>query len=290
MVFERLYSAEFLHDHPWYGFLLGIAYTVLGIFIAIMIFPSDPAVIAIGITALFLIPSLSDLTDSAEITSKKVPTFKAYMKETIPHVKVYIAVFFGIFFTFAFFSIILPKLAAGHLFNVQLDVVSGKAIGQALRGQALKFSPALWWDLFSWNMQVLGLCFLLSLIAGNGAILFIAWNASVWGTVFGNLAQTASFVSTANPFILFLLVIVNVFPHTFMEGLSYMLSTISGTTLSDGIRKEKLLSKNMGLIFKYNFILLLIAIGVLAVGMIIETYVLGNFHLYRTIINIAFPR
>ncbi|MEM3153990.1 MAG: stage II sporulation protein M [Candidatus Woesearchaeota archaeon] len=285
MVFERLYSAEFLHDHPWYGFLLGIGYTVLGIFIALMIFPSDPALIAIGITALFLIPSLSDLTDSAEITSRKVPSFKAYLKETLPHVKVYIAIFFGIFFTFAFFSIILPKLAAGHLFNVQLDVVSGRATGQAA-----KFSWPLWWDLFTWNMQVLGLCFLLSLIAGNGAILFIAWNASVWGTVFGNLAKTAGLVTTANPFILFLLVILSVFPHTFLEGLSYMLSTISGTTLSDGIVKEKLLSKNMGVIFKYNLILLLIAIGVLAIGMLVETYVLGNFDVYRTIINIAFPR
>ncbi len=286
MVFERLYSAEFLHDHPWYGLLLGIGYTVLGLFIALMIFPNDPAVIAVGITALFLIPSLSDLTDSAEITSRRVPTFKAYIQETLPHVKVYIAIFFGIFFTFAFFSIILPKLAVGHLFNIQLDIVSG----QAAAGMAGRFSWALWWDLFSWNMQVLGLCFLLSLIAGNGAILFIAWNASVWGTVFGTLAKTAGVVSTANPFILFLLVIVSVFPHTFMEGLSYMLSTLSGTTLSDGILKEKLLSNKMGVIFKYNFYLLLISIAVLAIGMIIETYVLGNFEVYRTIINIAFPR
>ena len=281
MVFERLYSAEFLHEHPWYGFLLGIGYTILGLFIALMIFPNDPAVIAIGITALFLIPSLSDLTDSAEITSKKVPSFKNFIKETLPHTKVYVAVFFGIFFTFAFFAIMLPKLAAGHLFKIQLDIISGKAV---------TFSLPLWWDLFSWNMQVLGLCFLLSLIAGNGAILFIAWNASVWGTVFGNLAKTAAVQSTANPFILFVLVIISVFPHTFLEGLSYMLSTMSGTTLSDGIVKEKLMSKNMGTIFKYNLILLLIAICVLAVAMMIETYVLGNFGVYRTIINIAFPR
>jgi hypothetical protein len=281
MVFERLYSAEFLHDNPAYGFLLGVGYTILGLFIALMIFPNDPAVIAIGITALFLIPSLKDLTDSAEITSRKTPSFKSFVKETIPHAKVYIAVFFGIFFTFAFFAIMLPKLAAGHLFKIQLDIVTGKAIA---------FSWPLWWDLFTWNMQVLGMCFLLSLIAGNGAILFIAWNASVWGTIFGNLAKTAALVTEANPFILFLLVIISVFPHTFLEGLSYMLSTISGTTLSDGIIKEKLLSKNMGVIFKYNLILLLIAIGVLAVGMIVETYVLGNFATYRTIINIAFPR
>ncbi len=281
MVFERLYSAQFLHDHPWYGFLLGIGYTILGLFIALMIFPSDPALIAIGITSLFLIPSLSELTDSAEITQKRTPKFRNFLRETMPHVKVYIAIFFGIFFTFAFFALVLPKLASGYLFKIQFEVVTGHAAA---------FNWALWWDLFTWNMQVLGMCFLLSLIAGNGAIIFIAWNASVWGTIFANLAKTAALASTANPFILFLLVIISVFPHTFMEGLSYMLSTISGTTLSDGIVKEKLFSKNMKMILKYNFILLLIAIGVLAIGMLIETYVLGNFEVYRTIINIAFPR
>ena len=281
MVLERLYSAQFLHDHPWSGFLLGVGYTILSLFIALMLWPNDPAVIAIGIISLFLIPSLSDLTDSEEITSRKVPSFKRFILEAIPHSKVYVAIFFGIFFTFAFFSIMLPKLAAGHLFKVQLDIISGKAIA---------FSFPLWWDLFSWNMQVLGLCFLLSLIAGNGAILFIAWNASVWGTIFGNLAKIAAIQSTANPFILFLLIIISVFPHTFLEGLSYMLSTISGTMLSDGMVKEKMMSRNMGTIFKYNLALLLIAIAVLAIGMLVETYVLGNFDVYRIIINIAFPR
>lgn len=281
MVFEQLYSAEFLHDHPWYGFLLGIGYTILGLFIALMIFPSDPAIIAVGIIALFLIPSLSKLTDSEEITNKKTPTFKAYLQEVVPHAKVYVAIFFGIFFTFAFFSMILPKLAAGHLFKIQLDIIAGKAT---------QFSLPLFWDLFTWNMQVLGLCFFLSLIAGNGAILFIAWNASVWGTIFGTLAKTAALASTANVFILFLLIILSVFPHTFLEGLSYMISTIAGTTLSDGIVKEKIVSKNMGVILKYNLLLLLIGIGILAIGMIVETYVLGNFSTYKTIINIAFPR
>ncbi len=281
MVFEQLYSAEFLHDHPWYGFLLGVGYTILGLFIAIMIFPSDPALIAIGITCLFLIPSLSQLTDSNEISQKKTPTFKEYLQEQIPHTKVYVAIFFGIFFTFAFFSIMLPSLAAGHLFKVQLDVVAGKAAS---------FSMPLFWDLFTWNLQVLGMSFLLSLIAGNGAIIFIAWNASVWGTVFGNLAKVAGAASTADPIILFILIILSVFPHTFMEGLSYMLSAISGTTLSDGLVKQSITSPNMKLIWKYNLLLLAIAIGVLAVGMIIETYVLGNFTTYRTIIQIAFPR
>lgn len=281
MVFEQLYSAEFLHDNPRYGFLLGIGYTVLGMFVATLIWPSDPAVIAVGLISLLLLPSLFKLTDSAEITATKQPRFLDFLRETIPHAKVYIAIFFGIFFTFALFSMVLPKLAANHLFQIQLAVASG---------HSTTFSPALFWDLFTWNLQVLLLSFSLSLIAGNGGIVFIAWNASVWGTVFGNLAKTAALVTTANPFIIFALVILSVFWHTFLEGFSYMLSAISGTTLSDGILHEPLGSPNMWLIFKYNSLLLLIAICVLALGMLVETYVLGNFETYRMIIQLAFPR
>lgn len=281
MVFERLYSAEFLHERPYFGFLLGVGYTILGLFIALMIFPNDPALIAVGITSLLLLPSLSQLSDSQEIIQKKAPTFWKFLKITSPHLQVYAYMFFGIFFTFAGFAIILPKLAANHLFAMQLSVVTG---------QAIKFSWPLFWDLFIWNMQVLGLCFFLSLIAGNGAIFFIAWNASVWGTIFGNLAKTAAVISTADPFVLFVLIILSVFPHTFLEGMSYIISTLAGTTLSDGIVKENFASTNMWVIFKYNALLLLIGICVLAIGMVVETYVLGNFTTYRAIINIAFPK
>jgi len=281
MVFERLYSADFLKEKPYYGFLLGIGYTIIGLFIALMIFREDPALIAIGITCLLLIPSLQELSTSSEIRAGEVKSVTEFIHTIIPHVKVYVFLFFGIFFTFAGFAIALPKLAAGHLFETQLAIVTG---------HATQFSTALFLDLFAWNLQVLGLCFFLSLIAGNGAIFFIAWNASVWGTIFGNLAKTAALQSTANPLIVFVLIILSVFPHTFLEGLSYMLSAISGTTLSDGIVREQMMSKRMKLVFKYGLILLGLALCVLAIGMIVETYVLGNFTTYRKIIQLAFPR
>ena len=281
MVFERLYTPDYLKQHPAYGFLLGIGYTIIGLFIAIMIFRNDPALIAVGVLSLLLMPSLFQITDSNIILRQNKPTLLKFLKLTLPNIKVYVTVFFGIFFTFAIFAIVLPKLAAGHLFKMQLDV---------LTGHATTFSVALFWDLFTWNLQVLGLSFVLSLIAGNGAILFIAWNASVWGTIFGNLAKTGALVSPANPYILFVLIIISVFPHTFLEGLSYMLATISGTTLSDGVVKQRFISQEMKTILKYNLLLLLIAIGVLALGMLVETYVLGNFITYRSIIELAFPR
>jgi len=281
MVFEQLYTAEYLKQHPRFGFLLGIGYTILGLFLAILMFREDPATIAVGIISLFLIPSLYQLSTSAEISERQTPNLKAFAMRVHPYVKVYVYIFFGIFFTFAAFAIFLPQLAAGYIFKQQLAIIAGKAA---------TFSWPLFWDLFTWNLQVLMLCFVLSLIAGNGAILFIAWNASVWGTIFGNLAKTAALASGANPLIIFLLVILSVFPHTFLEGLSYMLATTSGTVLSDGLVREKIASKNMWIIFKYNAILFGLSLAVLFLAMIVETYVLGNFTTYRRIIEIAFPR
>ena len=96
VVFEQIYSAEFLHDHPKYGFLAGIAYTVISIFIALMIFPDDPALIAVGLISLFLMPSLFRLTDQMELSEREISSFYEFLNRARPHVKVYISIFFGI--------------------------------------------------------------------------------------------------------------------------------------------------------------------------------------------------
>ncbi len=278
MVFDKLYTPEFLLKRPSFAFLLGIGHTIIGLFLAIMIFREDPALIAIGITSLLLLPSLYKLTSSAELTQKKQPTFWKVIKTNFPMMKIYIFLFFGIFFTFVFFSIALPKLATSHLFKQQLAVLAGGAT----------FSGGLFWHLLTWNLQVLFLCFIISLIAGNGAILFIAWNASVWGTVFGTLAKTAAVTLGGSSIIILILILLSVFPHMFLEGLSYIVATVSGSIMSDGLSKEKFFSKEMIQILKYNGLLLLTALGILLLACLVETFVLDNFETYRMIIQIAF--
>ena len=279
MVFEKLYSPDFLLKRPSFSFLLGIGYTIFGMFLAIILFKESPALIAVGITSLLLIPSLYEITASTEAVESRQVSFWNVLKANFPVVKVYVFMFFGIFFTFAFFSIVLPELARYHLFEQQLAIIMG--------GGAT-FSFGLFWELFAWNIQVLLLCFIISLVAGNGAILFIAWNASVWGTIFGNLAKTVAVVSGANAAIVFLLIILSVFPHTFLEGLSYIVATISGTVFSDGLAKERFFSSRMLRIVKFNVLILLIAVGILLLAVSVETFVLNNFETYRLIIQLSF--
>ena len=147
MVFEQLYSVSFLRKHPSVGFLLGAGYTIIGLAIALFLWREDPALIAVGVTALLLMPSLFQLRKPTELNGRSFATFKDFMKFTYTDIKVYVYIFFGILLTFAVFSIMLPKLAAGHLFKTQFEIVSG--------GGAT-FSMGLFWELFAWNLRVLG--------------------------------------------------------------------------------------------------------------------------------------
>ena len=281
MVLEQLYPIEFLKEHPKYAFILSCALTVFGMFFAMLVFPQDPALVIVAVTSTLLVPSLYQFTSFQEEVHGRFESLinlKEWIRANKQLYKVYMYMFFGSFFVFALFAMILPTLAANEIFKQQLAVLTGGAT----------FSMGLFWSLFSHNMQVLMLCFLVSVIAGNGSIYLIIWNASVWGTIFGNLAKTAAVNLSANTAIVFLLVMLSVFPHVLLEMSSYVIAVMSGTVISQALVREKILSRRFGRILLLNIGVLLIAILVLFVGKLVETYVLNNFTTYQKIIQLSF--
>lgn len=283
MVLEQIYSVDFLKENPKYAFLLGLAYTVFGALFALMLFGEDPALVIVGVVSMLLMPSLYQISSYYESRAKAhaVGVWNVVINNK-QFIKIYLYMFFGSFVVFALFSLILPSLATNHLFKQQVSVMAG---GAAAGGGY--FSLALFKDLFTHNMFVMTICFLLSLIAGNGAIFMIIWNASVWGTVFGVLGKTTATYLQVNPGIIFLLIMLSVFPHVLLEMSSYVIAVVAGTMISDAMAKEKILSKAFGRVLASNLLLLLCAVGVLAIGMIVETYVLNNFTTYKTIIQLS---
>ncbi|MBW3014699.1 stage II sporulation protein M [Candidatus Woesearchaeota archaeon] len=285
MVLEQLYPVDFLKENPKYAFILSLALTVFGVFFAMVVFPNDPALVIVAMASTLLIPSLYQFTVFEEELHGKVAEaidYKDYIMEWINSNKklfmVYMYMFFGAFFVFAFFSMFLPRLAANQLFRQQLAVLTGGA----------SFQLSLFWSLLTHNFQVLMLCFIVSLIAGNGSIYLIIWNASVWGTIFGNLAKTTAMNLSGSTAILFLLIMLSVFPHVFLEMASYVIAVMSGTVLSNAIAREKLASARFGKILVLNMIVLATALLVLVIAVAVETYVLNNFTTYQTIIQLSF--
>lgn len=284
MVLEQLYPVDFLRRHPVYSFLLGIGYTIFAMAFSLILFSQDPALVVVGVASLLLLPSLYQLLKCRQYNGRETPKlfFWNVITDNFPFYKVYIYIFFGCFLMFALFSIILPVLASNHLFQQQLGVLTG---GAASGGAT--WSWVLFEDLFYNNLGVLILCFVISLVAGNGAIFMIVWNASVWGTIFGMLAKGVAEYLQANSAIIFGLIFVSVFPHVLLEISSYIIAVISGTLLSDALAREKIVSKSFGKIFLHNLVLFGLAVLVLLIAVTVETYVLKNFTTYRFILQLG---
>jgi uncharacterized membrane protein SpoIIM required for sporulation len=122
------------------------------------------------------------------------------------------------------------------------------------------------------NIKVLFACVLLSLIYGSGAILFIVWNASVWGAVFGYSIRMSSIVSGQNMLITFLVIMIPVFPHILAEALSYFAAVISGGVLSKAITKEDIGSDRFNHVFTDSMIFTGLAFFMIVIAAIMETY------------------
>ena len=286
MVLEQLYPIEFLKEKPRYALLLSFAFTVFATFFGMMIFPQDPALVIVAMASTLLIPSLYQFTVFEEKVEREIAGMgvRDVLITNKQLFKVYTYMFFGSFFVFAIFSMVLPSLATNYLFRTQMAAVAGGAIA----GIGTKFSMVLLWELLSNNFQVLMLCFIVSIIAGNGSIYLIIWNASVWGTVFGTLAKTTALHLGASSGVLFLLIMISVFPHVLLEMGSYILAVISGTVISNALAREQIVSKRFGKVLLVNLVILGLALLVLLIGGIVETYVLDNFMTYQRIIQLSF--
>jgi uncharacterized membrane protein SpoIIM required for sporulation len=286
MVLEHLFPEDWLEKKSQYGFLLGIGYSIIAILIASILFPQDPALVAVAFTSLLILPELYKLfsiEEKLEEREKKF-SFKELFKDNKDFVKVYLFIALGIFIVYAISALLLPSFQVNDLFREQLEM---RGAGVAVGGEAV-FQQPLFMDILINNLWVLVVIFFISLLTGDGAIFLITWNASMWGTIFGVTARNAAVFSDANPLFYLLLVLIIVLPHAFIELLSYILAAISGGVISKDVLLEKFESKRFNEVFTYNVWLFFLAILVLIVGAIIETFVLGNVTTYSDLIQMSY--
>ncbi|MBD3248662.1 hypothetical protein GF336_01315 [Candidatus Woesearchaeota archaeon] len=270
MVLEKLYSARWIEKKARYSFLMGLSYSILGIFSAMLLFPDNPGMAAIAFTALIILPSLNKLINIEASQAAKEKSFELtdILKNHKDIFKVYAFLFLGIMLAFSFFSVVWPSIATSKVFAQQINIlgVAGKAT--QLNG---------WFaGIFSNNLKVLVFCLLASFVYGSGAIFIITWNASVWGVIFGAIAREGAIVSGQNPFIYFGLTLLAVFPHLITEAGGYFLAAISGGIVSKAMLVEKFGSKRFNRILEDALFMFFVALIVLAVAAFTEVFVTGK--------------
>jgi hypothetical protein len=248
VVLEHLFPENWIEKKITYAFFLAIGYSIIGIVISRLIFGSNSGIVSVFFISLFLLPTMRRLFLIEDTIEEKEIyfSFKHLILDNKDLIKTYFSIFMGIFFTYTFFSFVMPQMGVNSfvIFKEQL------LIGQGILGYAFSFSSTTFWDIMINNWWVLVACFGLGLITGDGAIFFITWNASVWGTIFGYRALTASIVATTNPNLVdysffntnpwyfLLIVLVIVIWHVILESGAYILVGTAGGVISREIIKK----------------------------------------------------
>ncbi len=264
MVFEQLIKMRWLEKRPRFAFLLGFFYSMLGMLSAKLIFPSSAGIMSVAFTSILLIPSLNKLLSIEEVQETHEKRFSPaqLFRDHRDIIEIYIFAFFGMFITYLFFSFFFPDSTTINFFPAKLSVagISGAAIQGA--------HNAMFWSILKNNLLVLIVSFVLSLIYGAGSILFLAWNASVWGVVLGFISRES--VQANYLFYGFTNILLPAFPHMFTEGLSYFMAAIVGGILSKAMIREKLFSKKFNRILADALFVLCISVVVVAIAAYLE--------------------
>ena len=232
MVFEHLFPESLLERKEWTAFLLAVIYSTISIVIARLLFPANSGIVSVVFVAIFLVPYFSTVLkreERQELAGKR-RSFLRLLRGNADAIRTYFFIFIGIYLTYTLYSFLAPVLGhdVSRVFREQVAL-------EGVRGGAA-FSTGTFLSIVQNNWWVLLACFLVALIAGDGAIFFVAWNASAWGTIFGYRAAMAGSVE-GSAIAALLTILVITLPHFILEGGAYLLAAIAGGVISDELDK-----------------------------------------------------
>ena len=288
MVLEHLFPEEWLEKKARYAFFLGAGYSIIGIFLSSMLFAKDPALPAVAFTSLLLLPELYKMfsIEERQQSQEKRYNVRTFWKDNGDFYRVFLFLFLGILIVYSLGSIMLPDFSVNTLFREQV-AVRGPSFGAA--GHALSSETGtIVGSLLGNNITVFIAVFLVALLAGDGAIFLIVWNASVWGTIFGVTVRNAASFGHQSVIVLFVTVLFIVIWHVLLESSGYILAAISGGLISKGTLMERFEGTKFARVFKDNMLILLIGLGVLALGAVVEALVLVHSAKYQEIIALSY--
>jgi uncharacterized membrane protein SpoIIM required for sporulation len=259
---ENILKPDWLEKSPRYAFVIGIIYSIIAILAAYVVFPKSQGIASIAFLSLLLVPSLGKILAIEEIQDTKSKKFsiKKIFQDHADVLEVYFMLFLGIFLAYALFSLKFPNLLVQGVFSNQLRII-GVNVGQAVGGFDF-------WSIITNNFKILVIFLVLSLVFGAGSILFLAWNASVWGVVFGYMAT-----HYVNAFDTFVGTFLKVMPHMFLEAGAYFFAIVAGGIMSQAVLRESIGSKKFEYVMKDGFAFLSVSVLLLILGAFVEVYI-----------------
>lgn len=217
---------------------------------------------------ILIVPSLMNLLSIEEERERKAG-LQHFFHNHKDIFQIYLFLSIGIFIGYLAVIWVLTNLGMdlSATLSEQMKIL-GEVItkGKILDFSANRFSHAL--GIFSVNIGVAVILFILSLFYGAGSIFLIVWNASIFSTF---IYTTISNISKGANYSIALLGTFSLYVIPEIAG--FLLAAIAGGVVSKAVIVEKFMSDSFRNVVRDAFVLLLISFTLLLVAAFLESYV-----------------
>jgi uncharacterized membrane protein SpoIIM required for sporulation len=214
---QILFSPKKAKRHPLEMIAVGFFYTSLSMLISLWLIPAHASLTTIFLTVISSLYIVQGALIMEEKKEGRLVSEKWLLNRHAKIIGLFLNLFIGFLLAFMVWSTVLPKDTMHNIYALQneemsqLSAISGKAISR---------------DTFSLiivnNIKVLLVSIALALLYGAGALLVLAWNASMMGYVMGSLLKY-EFGFSALP-----LVILKYILHGIPEMIAYFIGALIG--------------------------------------------------------------
>lgn len=242
MVLESILDPKKAENKPVHVFVIAALYTLVAMLFAHFLFPDQSSILYVAIVTMLFIPFFQKMFAIEEKKEDYAASGRDNRNFIGRHAKAicsYSAFFFGVVIATAYAFVFFQN---NGLFLLQSETLDRFASGGVTDGGNFH-------NFFTNNTQVLVLTFILSILFGSGAVLILAWNASVIGVFAGSftksLAPSAAAQTLGVP-----LALSSIATHGIVEIFAYFMAGLAGGILSVGAMHEKFGSRNFSVALK----------------------------------------
>ncbi len=257
-------SGKPYRDRAWsFLFAEGLVFALVGVAVTRVLVPTHSGVLGVVCAAVALAHRFNDLLaeNSHDIYVAKKTSFESNWR-TATRV---LALFLGLFAAYVVTAVWLGENETVATFDFLIRT-AGLRDDTILDRRFGEFLP-----LVEHNVIVLVSFFALSIVYwGYGAVLALAWNASVWGAVLTILVGRA-LGDSASPMLLSLTAAAAVMPHLLLEAVAYVLASLAGIFLSKGLSRYNLRDERIPSIARAVAVLLVGAFAAVVGAAALET-------------------
>ena len=267
MVLEQIINTTWLQRRPLYAVGLGLVYTLIASVTGYLFFRGQFSISLLFLISLLLVPSLMNLL-SLEEERERSEGLKRFFHNHKDVFEIYLFLSIGVFLGYMAMIWVLGSFGADLSMTVgeQLRVLGPDITVDTIKSfDEHSLLQAL--SLFSRNVGVAFIFFLLSFFYGAGAIFLMVWNASIFATF---VSVTISNISKGVNHSLALWGIFSLYIVPEIGG--FLLAAIAGGVVSKAVLSEQFLSESFKNVLRDALVLLLCSLLLLLLAAVLEAF------------------